>query len=336
MKKFLVKICYTVLPVYVAALILMAYYNIVVRPNMNGDLGILGKFQTPPRIESELHKKYFSDFTNEEVLKDTVVDVLVVGDSFSREGEDAFLNYIAVKGKKVMNFYVSTNEYQTAYDLCNLGYIDSTNVKTLIVENVERELVGLLKAVKVGNDSIIKRKAYDTSKNYHEDSWSMLEMKNWLLLRLGYEEPVKKCKMSECLFSGEKGNELYFYDSDLNTFHIEKGDEKVLQEHLKLVEDKCKEKGVRVIFLVCPDKYDMYQDYISSNPYEKKTVNEDFRRLFPEKSDVIIGKEILSPLLKAGEKDIYHQNDSHWSWKAAKIVADTIMKLIDTHNIAEE
>lgn len=306
----------------------MAYYNIEVRPNMNGDLGILGKFQTPARIESELHQEFFTNFTDEKVLRDTVVDVLVIGDSFSREGEDAYLNYIAASGMSVMNFYVSSNEYQTAYDLCNLGFIDSTNVKTIIVENVERELVGLLKAVKVGNDSIHKREAYDTSKNYHEESWSLLEMKNWFLLRIGYEEPVKKCKLSEKLFSGEKGDELYFYDSDLNSFHIEKNDEKVLLEHLKLVENKCNEKGVNVIFLVCPDKYDMYQDYIIFNPYERKTINEDFRLLFPEKSNLVIGKEVLNPLLRHGEKDIYHQNDTHWSWKAAKIVAESITKLI--------
>ena len=81
------------------------------------------------------------------------------------------------------------------------------------------------------------------------------------------------------------------------------------------------------MILVCPDKYDLYQDYIVNNPYQRKTINEDFRKIVGDREDIIIGKEILLPYINKGMKDIYYFDDTHWSFKSAKITADTLTSL---------
>ena len=90
--------------------------------------------------------------------------------------------------------------------------------------------------------------------------------------------------------------------------------------------DKAAEKGIRLMFVVPVDKYDLYQDHIVNNPYGHKTVNEDIKRIFNDDSRLLITRDCLRPLVEQGEKDVFLFNDTHWSYKAAQAVADEIYR----------
>lgn len=71
----------------------------------------------------------------------------------------------------------------------------------------------------------------------------------------------------------------------------------------------------------------MYQEYILEKKLPHKTINEDFRKIVGSNENIIIAKEILMPYIKNGIKDMYHLDDTHWSYKSARIVADTLSSL---------
>ena len=69
------------------------------------------------------------------------------------------------------------------------------------------------------------------------------------------------------------------------------------------------------------DKYDLYQDYIVNNPYgHPKRVNEDVREILGDIPEVLLSKYCLQPLIDKGEKDVFLFDNSHWSYKASRVV----------------
>ena len=88
--------------------------------------------------------------------------------------------------------------------------------------------------------------------------------------------------------------------------------------------DKAREKHLKLILLVPTDKYDLYQQYIVENPYAEKRVNETVKTILDDDPHVVIAKDVLQPMVDRGEQDIYLYNDTHWSYKAASVVADQV------------
>lgn len=325
MKKFLIQLSYTVFPLWLFWVGLTVYYNLLIMPNIHGDLSRLSKTPMPEYIQSPNDTMLFLSTTNQRIIRDTLVDVLTIGDSFSQQGKDGYQNYMALKGVKVINFNNrSSQKYQMLYDLFNLGFIDSTNVKTVIVECVERDLVWSLQTIRQDHDSIVP---FHNHPSKSEPKWSLLEAKNYLMLRLGFKNPVRHVMMSRTLFSNDNRNELYFYEEDLNSYHIEDKSKKAIVRNISLLKHKADSVGVGLIFLVCPDKYDVYQQYIIDNPYSRKTINEDFKELFPYPENLLMAKDLIMPYINKGGLDYYHFNDTHWSHKSAMVVADGLMRM---------
>lgn len=336
MKKFLTKLSYTVLPLWLATMGLVAYFHLAVEPNIHGELGSLGKMPFAPEVMNDtIAHKYYTDIEDERLLADTVVDVLTIGDSFSQQGLGSYENFLARDGLRVANFHMNQNMFQTAYDMMNLGFVDSTHVKAIVVECVERYLVERATSLKMGNDAIAKSRigrANAMGGDNGGDSgasrvnWSLLEAKNYLMLRLGHPEPVKHCTLNRQLFNGPRGKELYFYYEDLNRFHIGKEEQAVIAHNIALLNHKADSLGIAILYLVPPDKLDLYQDFIVDNPYPRKTVNEDLSRCFPTPERLLPGKDVLLPLVKSGEKDVYHLSSTHWSYASARRIAAAVAR----------
>ena len=52
-------------------------------------------------------------------------------------------------------------------------------------------------------------------------------------------------------------------------------------------------------------KYDIYQDYVASNPYPAKTLNEDIEQwMAPRLDRFVLSKRVLHPLIEQGVKDV--------------------------------
>lgn len=348
MKKFLLKICYTVLPLWLFFVGITAYYQLYVAPNMVGDLAGLGKiptraWQSDP-TDTTMTDTLYRDVTDAEELRHAKKEVLVCGDSFSQLGEVGWNSYLAkMIGRDVLNYKSASgilpNPLQTAYELMRDGYVDSTTVKTFIVESVERSLLQrisefapashTLALTAVGGGDDLESNTAGSS----GASWSLTEAKNWLLLRLGVRNRVRSVTLSKPFFSGIYPDKLLYYRDDIKgNFSIPQTGEPVVKAVVDSLFNMAGKRGVKLLLLIAPDKYDLYQDYVIDNRYPRKTINEDLRRIVGEREDVIIAKELLLPQVKAGEKDVYKQNDTHWSFTAAKQVATHIFNLQDIKN----
>ena len=302
---------------------------------MQGDLGGLGKIPSKFFYERDSDKTItdinYPTIHKIDSLKSDSFDVITCGDSFSQLGLNSFQNYMAAKGVSIVNYRpngpLAWNSFQTAFDLMNLGYIDSTNVKMIIIETVERSLCIRL----LGLDcSHIKLNEEDEKHSKSTDNWSLSEAKTYLDFQLGMKEsPVKLLELNKQLFSGTHGRSLYFYYEDIEEggFTIPQKTFGKMQSNIDTLFNIASKKGVELIVLVCPDKYDLYQNYVINNPYPRKTINEDFRTVVGNREDIVIGKEILLPYIVRGDKDIYYLDDTHWTYKSAKIVADSLTNL---------
>ncbi len=336
-RKFLFKLSYTVLPLWLLFIGITVYYTLGVRPNIRGDLGVLGKidfgsyYQEP--YDSTLTEQLFTDIRHQSQLSHQKADVLVCGDSYSQQGVMGFQSYIARHGLRVFNFapprVVYLNSVQTVYELLDKGYVDSTNIKTLVMESVERGLLIRLIEFNPSADQLSTIPLPTTAPSapaQAPSAWSLWEAKQYLLLRIGIRLPVKQALLDGDYFTGGKPDHLFFYKDDVAdvTLHIDTMYHARAKEVYGMLQRKAAEKGVRLLWVICPDKFDIYQDHVVDNRWGHKTVNEDLRDIFGPDSNLIIAKEYLMPHINTAEKDIYKLNDSHWSYKAAAIVGDSI------------
>lgn len=336
MKRFLIKISYTVFPLWLAIVGLVTYYYCCIVPNMQGGLGGLGKIPTKLFYERDsdkaIHDTLFSTIEYIDSIHSDTFDIMTCGDSFSDQNLYGYQNYMSMKGLTIINYFpngpLRWNPFQRAIDLMNFGYIDSTKVKAIIIESVERAFCSRL--CDIDYTHVMLKEDHEVTK-HSEGNWSLSEAKIYLDFRLGLkddENPVKHLNMKKQLFSGTKGRSLYFYYEDVTMgFSISKDLYNIIRTNVDFLYRIASEKGIQLFILVCPDKYDLYQDYIEDNPYPRKTINEDFREIVGNRDDIIIGKEILLPYIKKGEKDMYYLDGTHWSYKSAKIIADTLTNL---------
>ena len=153
MRKFLINISYTVLPVWLF-FVGMAIYLWVINDN-SGDLMRLGLINSGPEYTDSIRsgllpEVYYSSQDDERLLRLDTCGVLVIGDSFSHGGgvgkQGDYVNYLAHEsGRKVVVYSPSdpslSSPMQVAYDVLNLGLVDSSNVKNLVVQEVERYLI---------------------------------------------------------------------------------------------------------------------------------------------------------------------------------------------------
>ena len=98
-----------------------------------------------------------------------------------------------------------------------------------------------------------------------------------------------------------------------------------IKEVFDLMLNLANEKGIGFLLMIPVDKYDLYQDYIVDNPYpHPKTINEDVREILGDTANLMLCKYYLKPMLEKGEKDVFLFDDSHWSYKSAKVVGEEL------------
>jgi hypothetical protein len=126
------------------------------------------------------------------------------------------------------------------------------------------------------------------------------------------------------MFNVKDGATLLFYREDIK--NIEKSNAASianLNDNLNLLADKLAKKGIRLYFMPCVDKYNLYGEFIVNNRYPRSTFFELLRSL-PKRYTFIDTKSILIKELRKGEKDIFYADDTHWSWKASQKIFETV------------
>ncbi|MBR3455709.1 MAG: hypothetical protein IKH26_10330 [Bacteroidaceae bacterium] len=271
----------------------------------------------------------FLTFQNEDEVRKGRVDVLTVGDSFSQFSNTGYQNYLKIKGVDVANFarcYLF-NPVQKVADMIRFGYVDSTNVKTILMEVGERRLIEHFLTVKFDNQTMVE----DPSSIVIKDNgkWSLSRTRDYLYYRLNINNinPVLSASLNRDFFSSDDPRKLYFYHNDIDQeVNISQKDAMLIKEKMEILNTLAKASGVEVVMIIPPDKYDIYQGYITNNRYPRKTFNEDLVHWIGENQNILILKDSIAPLVEKGVKDVYLFNDTHWSFKAQKAAAGQIYK----------
>ena len=343
MKKFLIQISYTVLPVWLL-FVGLAFYLWVTDDN-SGDLMRLGLIDCGPEYADSIGAQllpdvYYTGVEDDSLLRQDTCDVLVIGDSFSHGGgmgkKGDYVNYLAHQsGRKVVVFTPQdptlTSPMQIAYDVLSLGCIDSTNVKNLVVEEVERYLVDrhctfVTTLTSIPSPDPSSQEATSAAPN--QNTGPLMRVKDFLFYHLFGANPIYTLTLSKPVFGGVEPDKLYFYNEDVQLgFGVTAEQQRQVIDCYEKVIALAREKGVNLVLLVACDKYDMYQDVVIDNPYPAKTLNEDIAQwMAPELDCFVFSKRVLHPLVEQGVRDVYLYNDTHWSPSSSSIIADEVIK----------
>jgi hypothetical protein len=338
MKKFLIKLSYTVLPVFLLLFGLVAYVTLYISPRTTGDLGHLAyiPFDCQEDAPGEMEELLFEDVRQTDSLRNIHVDVLTVGDSFSRMGKLGYQNYLAAQGVSVVNCKreLYDNPFQYAYNILDRGLVDSANISVLVVQVGERDLVIRSEEFDVNKVDIRELGSKSPSNGGGSaNDWSLLRARDFLMYRLD-KSPVYKVTLDKDYFNSKEPRSLYFYCADItNGVNIGDASKQKIQEVYQILTRKADERGIALLLMIPVDKYDMYQDHIVDNPYPRKTYIEEAREIFGDTPNVLLCKDLLTPLIEKGEKDVFLFDDSHWSIKAAEIVGKELSKRVKGHKI---
>ena len=338
MKKFLIKISYIVLPIYIIMLGLVAYVTFYISPRADvSDLGYLALI--PFGVEygqmiskSEMKDTLFIKVNHTEELRNIHVNVLTVGDSFSQQGSAGYQNYMPGEGISVANCRRSLyeNPIQYACNILDWGVVDSTNIDVLVVEVVERDF-----AIDIGNFGENKIEVPEPESTSDKvvgspNVWSLLRARDFVLYRYAGRSPVYTFDLKRDFFSSHEPNKLYVYDRDvINGLTIDEALRPKVKEVFDLLTRKAHDRGIKLMLMMPVDKYDLYQDYITDKPYPPKRVNEDVREIFGDIPEVMLCKYCLQPLLDKGEKDVFLFDNTHWSYKGSEAVGKELCRRVN-------
>ena len=259
MKKFLIKISYTVLPVWLIIVGCVVYITLYASPRASGDLG---KAACIPFGHS------YNKMLKKEMIKDTLFMIVECSERYFESSIRSF-----EKGK---------NDFPTK----------ASSVKV-------------------------------------QSQWSVSRARDFILITSGIRPVSYTAKLDGNYFRSDNPDKLYFTHEDIeNGITIKKEDEEKVRYVYKSLSEKALEKGIKLIFLVAVDKYDLYQNHIVNNTFPKKTVLEDIGRIIGDSPNLLLTKQYLLPLIEKKEKDVFMYNDTHWSYKATKVIADEICRRI--------
>ena len=276
--------------------------------------------------------------------RDQHVDVLTIGDSFSNvkdNGRDPlYQDWIAsLHGLDVLNVQPlpGATELATAVVLLNSGYLDRVRPRFLIVETVERNCVG---AYAGAFDAGQTRPLAEVERYYRKAAYvfnppdvGFLNTGNFkfilysILYRFSdraFFSDVCARDLSAPCFSVKNERRLLFYRSDVEGVPLATEQTvRLLNDHFNRVSDLLRKKGITLYFMPAADKYNMYSGYIVNNPYPKSVFFELLRAM-PRRYVLVDTKAILEGEIRQGERDVYYADDTHWSWKAVKKIAESM------------
>ena len=341
MRKFLIKISYTVLPMWLF-FVGMATYLWLTDDN-SGDLMRLGLINggseyTDSIRATLLPQVYYTGQEEDSLMRADTCDVVVIGDSFSHGGgvgkEGDYVNYLAHdSGRKVVVFTpmdpATANPMQVAYDAMKLGVLDSVNAPNLVVQEGERYLV-TRHSLFVTTDTAVPHSAprKESPADDKREASPLLRVKDFFFYHLFGANPIYTARLSQPMFGGEEPNTLYFYNEDVKYgFDITAQQQKEILYCFDQVLAMAQEKGINLIILVACDKYDLYQDLIADNEYPPKSLVDDVERWTAgESGHYVYAKKVLKPQVEQGVKDVFLFNDTHWSPASSRLIAAEVIK----------
>jgi hypothetical protein len=307
-----------------------------------GDLARMGYIHGSKDLRkdvSDLPVKHLdiSDYSGQKI------DVLTMGDSFSNGGAGGknkyYQDYIAtINTFTVLNLvpFKAIDNITALSTYANNGYLDKIKPKYIILESSEKICMENLArkgdfAATMPLTEIDKQKRLEYNKQLPEVSIINEGNFKFLLYSFLYNFSdhafLSKVYMKELdrpFFSVKNANKLIFLRDEIRKIPLatEKS-VRTLNDNINTLADKLRAKGIKLYFMLCVDKYDLYSDYLVHNRYPRSTLFEQLRKL-PKRYEFIDTKAILGEELKKGEIDIFYADDTHWHWKASKKLFETV------------
>jgi len=347
MKKFIIKISLFLLPVILLHIFTYYFYK-----TDKGDLLRVGYIMS---LYPDYYDIFKSEFKNEikfsrlsEQKEKKKFKALTIGDSFSEQGGYGYNNYLAMNNIDLLHTdrYISLNQFQTLYSLLKSDFFDQYSFDYVILQCIERDIIESIEEMKTDkslscaeiNDMIEKKgetKKADNSFKFPSDRVLKIPI-NAVQYALHddylFDEMVVKTKIDQDLFSPEN-QELLFFKHDIAAVKKNNNESNIKKLNFVLndLNNLLKNKGIKLIFLPSPDKYDLYYDFITDkSKYPKPLFFELFEKV--NKDYICINSKPILENAVNETKDIYFYDDSHWSPKASMIIAGEIIKQINLND----
>jgi len=304
------------------------------------------KSQTPTMRYDKSHIEY-TDYLQME--NNPSIDMLTIGDSFSNGAAgEYYQDYVANRyGKQVLNIPLmeDSNPLTVLQRLLNSGLLEEIKPQVVVLESVERSAVSRFAnhevAKPMGKDSFVRFFSKNTAKGKSDFTGLFpggMTNANYQMVMAKINNPGKENSLSkevykemlaEKLFTNkEREKMLLFYHEDL-WWQDAKVDFPKIEKNLSEVAAELEKRNIQLVVMINVDKLDLYRPYLD-NPekYAENTFMEEFSN---HAHDYIFinTKEILREMLAEGEKDVYWQDDTHWSWKAQQRVVDYMMEKLN-------
>lgn len=351
MRKFIFKTLWFLLPIIALNIFTFMFYIRTEGPDllrMGYILNIFPNYHDIFLKEYE-NKIYYTQIS--EKPKDRKFKVLTLGDSFSEQQGHGYKNYLAKNNKITLlhiDRFLSDNQIQTLFSLLNADFFEQYHFEYVILENIERQYVESIENIdtlkKLSSKELFDlidekknpkvktiSKPVDLSFKFPSKSTLLFPYytfqyysKNSFL----FDDKVYKTKLSRSFFSVDN-TDLLFYSYDANVTQKNNLYENVskLNATLNNLDKLLKKKGVKLIVLPAPDKYDIYYDYIvDKKGFTKPRLLEQLQKMHKDYI-YIDSKKILSNAITQ-KKDIYYYDDTHWSPWASQFIATEIEKQI--------
>jgi hypothetical protein len=304
-------------------------------------LSYLSEYAQPRQEQNTLHKRQI--FYHK--WKGETIDIVTIGDSFSSGGGLGTNNYYqdwlaTLHNLNVMNLPKlpdKLSNIETAYILLYSGFLDARPPKALLLEDIGREVVKQhgRKIHPSQHWSIAQITSYYTSKpDTQIPSYSFLNSGNvkFLINQFLYLfddnaifSQVYKTKLKHAVFSQDTDNTLLFHAKDIeNNSLIQDKSVALVTQNLNDLAALLAQKGIALYYMPVVDKLALYHDHIQSAKYPKSLLFDKLKK-YPRTYHLIDTQAILGAALAEGEKDIFFLDDTHWTWKACKRIAEAFV-----------
>lgn len=344
-KRFLILTFFLVLVYLIYHLLIWNFYTSKIFGRTDsmyiGDLGRMS-YQVdslfPRKLEYTLPKRLM----NSVPYNDEPVDILTIGDSFSNAvtgGKNPYYqDYLATKyNVNILNIMNITNGrhylFESIISLYNNGWLQTHKPKLIIIQSAQRgvyerfardfdwsqnkfKITPLIIPTKTKDSHIPNLKPINTA-NYKFLYYSIkYTFKNRA------QKDVVKLKLNKELFSTPLyGKNLLFHYSDVEYIKNNPDLVKKINENFNHLAHLLQPLNIKLLFLVAPDKYDIYYDYIKNNKFPK---NQFFNLIQPLKKQYLFvdSENILKEQLMENTLDLYYSDDTHWSYKASDAITN--------------
>jgi hypothetical protein len=272
------------------------------------------------------------------------VDVVTIGDSFSNmagNGPDPlYQDWVAtLHDRSVLNVtrMPGLDELDTLIVLANSGYLGKVRPRAVILQCAERHAIEKLGRA-VNFDRTLPLSTIEEHLKQPEDfkqpprvnfinTSNFKFLANTVLYQFSpnaFFSQVYMTDLSASLFSAPRDKRLLFFHQDLETISRSNAETVAAVNHnMNTLAMNLKQKGMTLYFLPAPNKYTVYYGHFVDRSLPPSTFFELLRRL-PKEYRFIDTKKLLVEEVNKGEKDVYYSDDTHWSWKAAKKIAENL------------